>query len=439
MSLASMNRSRSVSIRKRSVKPIARWSGHRCPYGRRRSYRACIPIRVGMSRTISRAGPRMWDPGRGSHGVAAASSISFVRTSRSARATRASSRASGAPRQKCGPCPNARCGFGARVMSNRPGSGNAAGSRLAAPMTASTIVPAGTAAPPRSTSRRAIRYIHCNGDRYLSTSSIADGSRSGSAQPGELLRVLAQAQDGVADQVRGRLAAGQEQELEEPEDLHVGEPLAVHLGPGQPGEQVVPRVGAAGGEQVPEVAVNLGGHRRKPLGRGPGRGRRAADGVAHRQDGIGPPLEPRPVFGRDTEHLGDHQHRQRGCEVRDQIDLPLHGHPVQQLLAKLPDAGLKGRHGPGGERLRHQPAELGVPGRVGEDHPVRPVPGAERGGVGKHPLDPLVVEDQPQPGRRVMEHRCGSPQALVRWVGIPAGGLGEQIDHGTRPPRFLVR
>src|SRR5215212_9389889 len=47
--------------------------------------RAWILIRVGMSRTVSRSGSRTWDPGRGSHGVAAASSISLVRASRSAR------------------------------------------------------------------------------------------------------------------------------------------------------------------------------------------------------------------------------------------------------------------------------------------------------------------------------------------------------------------
>src|SRR6185437_15485665 len=49
------------------------------------------------------------------------------------RAICASSRASAAPRQKCGPKPKETWRFSLRVMSKRPGSGNTSGSRLAAP------------------------------------------------------------------------------------------------------------------------------------------------------------------------------------------------------------------------------------------------------------------------------------------------------------------
>jgi hypothetical protein len=103
-----------------------------------------ILYRVGANRNGRWAGPRTCDPGRGSQ---APRMISSVRLNRSAKAMRASSRARGAPRQKCGPCPNAKCGFGSRAMSNRPGSGKAAGSRFADPITANTSAPAGTAVP----------------------------------------------------------------------------------------------------------------------------------------------------------------------------------------------------------------------------------------------------------------------------------------------------
>ena len=78
----------------------------------------------------------------------------------------------------------------------------------------------------------------------------------------------------------------------------MGQSLAVDLGRGQPGEQVLTRVGPPGGEQVGEVAGHLGGHRGEPLGGSSGQVRRAADGVAHGQDGVSPGLEPRPTDAR---------------------------------------------------------------------------------------------------------------------------------------------
>ena len=60
--------------------------------------------------------------------VRSRSSIGGVRLSRCCRASCASTRASAAPAQKCGPWPNARCGRGGRRISRRLGLGNAAGS-----------------------------------------------------------------------------------------------------------------------------------------------------------------------------------------------------------------------------------------------------------------------------------------------------------------------
>lgn len=72
----------------------------------------------------------------------------------------------------------------------------------------------------------------------------------------------------------------------------------------------MPPVGAAVGEQVPELTVHRDVHRRNPT-----RPAKAADSIPHRQEGIGLPLEPLSVFGGDSEHPRDHQYRQRGGEA----------------------------------------------------------------------------------------------------------------------------
>ena len=68
------------------------------------------------------------------------------------------SRASAAPRQKCGPKARDRCSarFG-RVMSRRSGSANTSGSRLAAPISTMTVSPASTRRPPSSNGSAATR------------------------------------------------------------------------------------------------------------------------------------------------------------------------------------------------------------------------------------------------------------------------------------------
>ena len=67
-------------------------------------------------------------------------------------ATRPSIRASHMPAQAWMPVMKARCRLGVRARSSRSGSGNCAGSRLAAPMPSVTSVPAGSATPPIVTS-----------------------------------------------------------------------------------------------------------------------------------------------------------------------------------------------------------------------------------------------------------------------------------------------
>jgi hypothetical protein len=58
-----------------------------------------------------------------------------------------SSRASGAPKQKCTPAPNDTCGLGSRPTSRSSGRSNTAGSRFADPNSNPSSAPLGTAAP----------------------------------------------------------------------------------------------------------------------------------------------------------------------------------------------------------------------------------------------------------------------------------------------------
>src|SRR5439155_1304701 len=73
-----------------------------------------------------------------------AGSTSPSRSSTAENMARICTRARWAPRQKWGPCPNVRCSLGERAGSNRSGSGNISGSRLAAENHTTTLSPART-------------------------------------------------------------------------------------------------------------------------------------------------------------------------------------------------------------------------------------------------------------------------------------------------------
>ena len=95
--------------------------------------------------------------------VPGARRMPVTRVRSSSKNTRISSRASDAPRQKWVPNPNARCGFGCRVMSKRSGSAKCAGSRLADGYISTACWPARIVSPPRSTSRVATRHMLLTG------------------------------------------------------------------------------------------------------------------------------------------------------------------------------------------------------------------------------------------------------------------------------------
>ena len=66
-----------------------------------------------------------------------------------------------------------------------------------------------------------------------------------------------------------------------------------------------------------------------------------------------------------AEQVGDHRHGQLGRVGVDQVEgRAVAGHPVEQRLGHLDDAGLERGHRPRGELLGHQAAVAGVVGRV---------------------------------------------------------------------------
>src|SRR6478752_3804215 len=83
---------------------------------------------------------------------------------------------------------------------------------------------------------------------------------------GECAGVLAERDDRVAQQIRGGLAAGEEQELKEAEDLRLREALALELRIQQTREEVVARGMPARIEQPADVVVHLTGDEHKLFG-----------------------------------------------------------------------------------------------------------------------------------------------------------------------------
>ena len=93
----------------------------------------------GPRKAMIGANCNVWSSSRRRLGRAAVSSSST---------TRASRRASGAPRQRWGPAPNERCSWAlARRRSNSSGRSNTSGSRFAAPMQTRMSAPAGSSTP----------------------------------------------------------------------------------------------------------------------------------------------------------------------------------------------------------------------------------------------------------------------------------------------------
>ena len=196
--------------------------------------------------------------------------------------------------------------------------------------------------------------------RGVEAQRLLDGARNAgrvACDRGALLGVLGEQVCGVADELRGRLVARDDEEEAEPQQLRVGERLALLLGRDQHTQEVVAGLIPAFGDEAVEVAVE--GRRSREAGRG--------DLV-----GVGFAVEER--VGRvaqrvlldigNAEHLADHGHRQQCREVADEVDLAGAREGRDQRARARPDRFLESRHARRRERATDQRAQLRVAGWI---------------------------------------------------------------------------
>ena len=162
-------------------------------------------------RTRSSGGLRKTRP-EGADGRAGSRRSPGRRSSRRPTAVCASRRARCIPMQTCGPRAKARCWRAfSRSTSKRSGSGNVAGSRLAAATETLTRSPWRIAAPPSSTSARRVPVDH--GGRRLEPQRLLDRVGHPARVRGherELVGIGQQMHDRVGDHALGRLDPAEE-------------------------------------------------------------------------------------------------------------------------------------------------------------------------------------------------------------------------------------
>ncbi len=146
------------------------------------------------------------------------------------------------------------------------------------------------------------------------------------------------------------------------------------------------------------------------------------DVVGGEDGGIGPTAEVGSLRLGHAEQLADHQHRQRGGERLDEIDLLAARQRVEQLARERADAVLHRAQRPGRELAVEDAAPLVVPRRVEvEDRAVDPAADAQRivderaaaraepRGIAADLADVVVARDRFDAGR-VLEDRRLRPQ-----------------------------
>src|SRR5439155_26315518 len=121
------------------------------------------------------------------------------------------------------------------------------------------------------------------------------------------------------------------------------------------------RLDAPGGDGLPGEGLvgdeDLGGPGDTFLG--------AGEALEH---AVGPVQEGRPVVGGDAEGVADHDHREPGGDVHDEVALTSFADGVDDLVAGPPHRRLALLHAPGREALVDELAALQVGGIVHVDH-----------------------------------------------------------------------
>ena len=252
-----------------------------------------------------------------------------------------------------------------------------------------------------------------------------DDQRRVVVQELELVGVPQQRQRAVADQVHGRLVAGDVEEAHLVEELVLAEDVALLLDRDQRGEQVVGRVRPLPRDRFAEMRVHTiagGDQGRQLLGQ--------HQGLEELHDRVRPVAELVAVGRGHAEHLGDHREGEGEGEAADQVDGlaagGLLGERVEQLVDEVLDAGHERVDAAGCERLRDQAPDPGVVGRVEVEDGPAPAPGPlhldrleqvgpaigagvgvhhREGRVAQHPADVVVPGQRPRPERALVDGR----------------------------------
>jgi hypothetical protein len=173
-----------------------------------------------------------------------------------------------------------------------------------------------------------------------------------------LLGVVKKCLHAVGDGVAGGLVPGDREQQEEHVELLVGQGAALELGAEQPGDDVLPRVGAVLGGQFVGVQVHL------DRGDGAVFGRGLELGVVESDEPVGEVEDLRSVRTGDAHQLAQREQRHLGGHVLDEVALALGQRRVHDLVGELAQARLQRADGAGSERALHDVAQVAVLGRV---------------------------------------------------------------------------
>ena len=253
------------------------------------------------------------------------------------------------------------------------------------------------------------------------------------AEPDELTGVLRQGQQRVRQQVAGGVVARDHQQLEEPVEVVVGEPVAVDLGVDDRAPHVAGGVRPLFRGALPAVGEHLAerGHECLRIA--------AVFWVVQADQGVRPLEQQMPVLGAHTEHIRQHAQRHFGGDRGDEIDLAFLAHRVddgacvtrdrvEQLapdrlrsegaVDDLAELGvLRGIH------VQHHPAEHLDVGRSRIAQHAGTAPGGEVGGGAGDVCNVGVPQDGPEAGPTRERAGCGFVHPDDR---AGAAQLGEQ-------------
>ena len=169
-----------------------------------------------------------------------------------------------------------------------------------------------------------------------------------------LLGVVGEQGDGAAELVARRVGAADDDRLHHHHQLVRRQPVALLLGRDQVGEQVLGRLVAAIGDQLPRVLVEL------VLGGGDDRQVLVEVAVEDAQHVGGPPAEQLPVLLRRAEQLADDGDRIRLADVDGEVGAPGRGDGIDQPADHLTHERPQPVGRPRRERLADEPAQPGV-------------------------------------------------------------------------------